>query len=97
MIKLLERIVAILKKPEICEYSIVADQDPHVGKQFKHYRNGKLYRYLFSAINNDSIREDLVVVYQNVESGKRYIRKWNNFFSTTLYEGNRVARFQEQE
>ena len=83
------------KREKSCNCITLDDHDPHVGKKFKHYANGKLYRYLFSATNNDSLKEDLVVVYENVESGKRYIRKWNNFFSTTLREGKTVARFEE--
>jgi len=97
MIKILKKIVGKYIKFKPCRCPFMDADDQLSGKQFKHYRNGKLYRYLFSATNNDSIKEELVVVYQNVESGKRCIRKWNNFFSTTLYEGKRVPRFQKQE
>jgi len=80
-----------------CECPMTSDLDDMAGKLFKHYRNGKLYRYLFPVVNKDHPKEGLFVVYQDIESGKRYVRCWNQFFSSTKLDGKQVPRFEEQD
>jgi hypothetical protein len=80
-----------------CDCYMVDEEDHFGGKVFKHYRNGNLYRFLFSATTKGLVKEQLVVVYQDIESTRRYARSWNDFFSTTKLDGKRVPRFEEQE
>ena len=93
-----EPIASIFKSPEPCQCPYYKNEhDPLAGKLFKHYNNGKLYRYLFPVTCKDTEKEDLMVVYQDIESGKKYSRKWNYFFSSTKVNGKEVPRFEEQE
>jgi len=91
-----EKIISLFKKPESCDCPWSPDDDTLSGTTFKHCRNGKIYRYLFSAMDRSGIKETMVVVYQDVESKKRYTRQWNNFFSSTKVDGKDVPRFEEQ-
>lgn len=74
------------------------DEDDHFGgKIFKHYRTGNLYRFLLTATSKGLVKENLMVIYQDVESGRQYVRQWNDFFSSTKLDGKQVPRFEEQE
>ena len=76
---------------------MVVTDDPLAGKLFKHYANGNLYRYLFPVMDKNDHKEKLLVIYQDIESGRRYSRSWNAFFSSVKQDGKDVARFEEQE
>lgn len=86
-----------LFKDKTCDCPKPDEEDYLGGKIFKHYRNGNLYRFLFSATTKGLVKEQLVVVYQDVETNRRYVRSWNNFFSSTKLDGKQVPRFEEQE
>lgn len=66
--------------------------DQNTGKIFRHYKNNKLYRYLFIAATKDN-RSALVVVYQDIESNLIFTRPLN-FFNGSV---KGVARFKEEE
>lgn len=92
-----KKFIGLFKKTEQCDCPLSENDDPMVGVLFKHYKNGNLYRYLFAAMDKTGIKDELVVVYQDIESDKRYTRKWNNFFSSTKVNGKDVPRFEEQQ
>jgi hypothetical protein len=86
-----------LFKPTGCDCP-KPDEDDHMGgKIFKHYKNGNLYRFLFTATLKGHVKEDLMVIYQDIESGRRHARRWNDFFSSTKVDGVEVPRFEEQK
>ena len=85
----------IQEDPESPEAEI--HKDPLSGKLFRHYRNGKMYKYLFPVTSKDCPKESLLVIYECVETGRKYARKWNYFFEMVKYEGNQVPRFEEQK
>jgi len=89
-------LIALFKSAE-CDCSKPDEDDYMAGKEFKHYRNGKLYRFLFTATHKGQVKEDLMVIYQDIESGRRYARRWNDFFSSTKVDGVEVPRFEEQK
>lgn len=95
MIKIFEKIVAFLKQKMCCGICSVSTEDPLTNKLFKHYKNKKLYRYLFTATSKE-MHEKLVVVYQDIISEKTYTRPLNEFFDCVGTSNNRIARFKEQ-
>lgn len=94
--KILEKIVTLFKKSEPCRCPLMDADDQLSGKLFKHYKNEKLYRYMFPA-SPEAERTKLVVVYQDIESEQYYTRPWNDFFSSVKQNGQNVPRFQEQK
>jgi len=72
------------------------NEDPLRNKLFKCLTHGKMYRYICAA-SEDKDRNNLVVVFQDIESKLFYTNKWNNFFSTIKKDGNHIPRFEEQE
>jgi len=71
-------------------------KDPLEGKLFKSIEDDKLYEYLFSATCRDNVKNELIVIYKDIEDQKKYCSQWNYFFSSTKKDGKDVARFQEQ-
>ena len=94
--KLFRRLINAFTNTVSCNCALGTSEDPMSGKQFKHYKNEKLYKYLFAA-TPEAKRSDLVVVYQDIESKLIYTRPWNDFFASVGAEANRVPRFEEQE
>ena len=96
-LKVVKEYFSSLFKPVECDCP-KPDKDDHMaGKEFKHYKNGNLYRYLFTATLKGHVKEDLMVIYQDVESGRRHARRWNDFFSSTKLDGEEVSKFKEQK
>jgi len=89
------RVINAIRNIVPCNCSEADSEDPLCGKKFKHYKNEKLYKYLFVA-KSKSNNEALVVVYQDIESKLIYTRVWNEFFASVGAEANRVPRFEEQ-
>jgi len=96
MIKILKRIVEKYIKFKPCRCPFINADDQLSGKLFKHYKNEKLYRYMFPAAP-EAERTKLVVVYQDIESEQYYTRPWNDFFSSVKQNGQSVPRFEAQE
>lgn len=92
---LFKKFMSLFKK-EVASGGIwVSSEDTLCGQCFKHYRNEKIYEYLFVA-SPEADRSQLVVVYQDIESKLIYTRPWNDFFSSVGTDVNRVPRFKEQ-
>ncbi len=93
-----KRIINALRGVIPCNCSLSVSEDPLCGKYFKHYKNKKLYKYLFVAQPKTKVEiNGLVVVYQDIESKMIYTRSWNEFFASVGAEANRVPRFMEQD
>ncbi len=90
-----KKIAKFFKQEKKCDCVMASSEDPLNNKLFKHYKNQRLYRYLFAATSKD-LDEKLVVVYQDVQNKKRYTRPWNEFFASVGADKNRVPRFEEQ-
>jgi len=62
-------------------------------KYYRHFRNGKIYRFVTFATLEATGEE--AVVYQAMYGDHRFwIRPKDNFFEEVLHEGTRVPRFQ---
>lgn len=60
---------------------------------YRHFRNGKLYRFVTFATVEAT--EEEAVVYQAMYGERKYwIRPKRNFFEEVMHEGKRVCRFQ---
>ncbi len=95
---MINRIINAVKNIVPCNCSESSSEDPLCGKYFKHYKNEKLYKYLFVARPKTKVEiNGLVVVYQDIESKMIYTRSWNEFFASVGAEADRVPRFMEQD
>jgi len=93
---IIERIKRAFGRANSCtNCAMTTNEDPLANKTFKCAKDGKLYRYVCAA-SPDKKRNNLVVVYQDIESGLFYTDKWNDFFSTSNKKGNCIPRFEEQ-
>ena len=68
-------------------------------KNYRHYKNGHIYKVLYFAINTET-REEMVVyqgLYVSEEFGSNpiFVRPKTMFFEEVEYEGVRVPRFKE--
>ncbi len=92
----LKNILELFKK-EIGVHPWGENEDPCAGTLFKHNVDGKMYKYLFSALPLPSKKSaDLMVVCQDADDGSFFTCKWNHFFSSTKINGERISRFEEQ-
>ena len=67
-----------------------------MNEYYRHFRNGKLYRFVTFATIEATGEE--AVVYQAMYGDHRYwIRPRTNFFEEVEYEGKMVLRFQKVE
>lgn len=67
-----------------------------MNEYYRHFRNGKLYRFVTFATIEATGEE--AVVYQAMYGDHRYwIRPRANFFEEVEYEGKMVPRFQKVE
>jgi hypothetical protein len=69
-------------------------------KNYRHYKNGQVYKVLYFAINTET-HEEMVVyqgLYTSEESGSNpiFVRPKSMFFEEVEYKGAKVARFKEE-
>lgn len=70
-----------------------------IGKQFRHYKNGKLYEIIGFATHTETLEE--MVIYRSLYHSEQYgdramwVRPKQMFFESITLNGRVVTRFQK--
>jgi hypothetical protein len=69
-------------------------ETPHVGRKYRHYKTGGLYRVVDGCIIEST--QQAAVVYQPIDgSGIRFCRPLSEWNEAVEYKGRTVPRFKE--